>query len=286
MTATAKPPASTFAVVIGAGPVGLYTAIALASHGYRSVVLERKTVRRLEQPKAHAINSRSLEILRQTGISIPALRRLGADPSDADLLRFEASLAGIEFGRFMYERQDEAVKEFTPEPLTNVPQPKLEEFLQDHARKTGLVTIHYGWQWQSFTQAPSEPFRSNVVNLANETSMHIESKYILACDGAHSRARAAFGIPTRVPPSAYPTSARYISVTMSADWRNYRSGMLHVIIQDQELRVFIAYDRASTWVFMLGVPHDEPIDRFTEEYCREAIDKVTTRHLIHAACAS
>lgn len=277
MPATTNPPTSTIALIIGAGPVGLYTAIALAKHGYRSVILERKTARHLEQPKAHAINSRALEIFSQTGLSVPSLRKLGTDPSDSDLVRFEQSLSGIEYGSFQYERQDEAVKEFTPEPLANIAQPKLEEFLQDHAENTGLVTIHYGWQWQSCTQEPSGPIRSEAVNPTSGHSVQIESKYLLACDGAHSRARTALGIPTRIPGGANAVAARYVSATISADWRKFRSGMLHVIIQDGVLRVFIVYNRSSKWVLMFGISHDESVDKYTEEFCRETVDKVSYR---------
>lgn len=273
MATSAPPPESSFVLIIGAGPVGLFAATMLASHGYRSVVLERKTQRSMQQPKAHAINARSLEILAQTGLSIPAIRDLGAPSADADLLRFEQSLAGIEYGRYSYERQDEAVKEFVPEPLANIPQPKLEDFLQNHAINTGLVTVHYGWQWQSCVQDSTNGVRSEVMHRATGQVIHIQSKYLLACDGAHSRARTALEIPITTPESANPTSARYVSVTISGDWSHYRSGMLHVIVQDEELRVFIVYDRASSWVLMFGIPHDDPVDKYTEAYCRKVVDK-------------
>ncbi|GES65604.1 FAD-binding monooxygenase [Aspergillus terreus] len=277
MATSAPPPENTFVLIIGAGPVGLLAATMLASYGYRSVVLERKAQRSVQQPKAHAINARSLEILAQTGLSIPAIRDLGAPAADADLVRFEQSLAGIEYGRYAYERQDEAVKEFVPEPLANVPQPKLEDFLQNHAIKTGLVTVHYGWQWQYCVQDSANEVRSEVLHLATGQVIHIQSKYLLACDGAHSRARTALEIPTTTPKSANPTSARYISVTISGDWSRYRSGMLHVIIQDEELRVFIVYDRASSWVLMFGIPHDDPVGKYTEPYCRKVVDKASEK---------
>ncbi|KAG9256516.1 FAD binding domain-containing protein [Emericellopsis atlantica] len=273
MTVLNNPPATIFAIIVGAGPVGLYTAIALSHFGYRCVVLERKKVRRLQQPKAHAINSRSLEIFRQIGIPVPTLRSLGATADDSDVLRFESSLAGVEYGKFRYERQDEDVKAFTPEPLANIPQPALETFLRDYAEATGLVTIFDGWQWQSFTQKPHHDVLSEVLNVENGTSTYIASKYLFACDGAHSRARTALGIPLRIPQSAYPSTIRYVSITIKTDWTKYRSGMLHVIIQGQNLRVFITYDRKSSWVFMFGISHDDPTDKFTEEFCREAIDK-------------
>ncbi|KAF9890025.1 hypothetical protein FE257_006705 [Aspergillus nanangensis] len=275
MASSATLPDSTFTLIIGAGPIGLFTAIALAQHGYRSVVVERKAQRSMQQPKAHAINARTLEILGQAGLSIPIIRELSAPSVDAEVLRFEQSLAGKEYGQFNYERQDEAVKEFVPEPLTNIAQPILEELLQAHALATGLVTMHYGCQWQSCTQESPDSIRSEVLDLSSKESVAVQSRYLLACDGAHSRARAAFGIQVRTPKSTNPTYARYISATLTADWRKYRSGMLHVIIQDEKLRVFIVYDRSSTWVLMFGIPRDDPVEKYTEEYCREAIDRAS-----------
>ncbi|KAJ0418020.1 FAD binding domain-containing protein [Aspergillus carlsbadensis] len=273
-TTSDSPSDDTFVLIVGAGPIGLFASIALANHGYRSVILERKPQRSMQQPKAHAINAPAIEILAQAGLSIPALRKLGARTADAEVLRFEQSPAGIEYGQFPYERQDDAVKEFVPEPLVNVPQPNLEEFLQDQAVKTGLVTIHYGWQWYSCSQVSASRVCSKAINIANKAEgVHINSKYLLACDGAQSRARAAFGIPIRTPESINPTSARYISATVSADWTRYRSGMLHVIIQDDELRVFVAYDRASSWVLMFGIPDTDPVEKYTEAHCREVLDK-------------
>lgn len=54
-------------LIVGVGPVGLYTAISLARYGYRRVVLERKTTHQ-EQPKAHAINSETMETFWQNDI--------------------------------------------------------------------------------------------------------------------------------------------------------------------------------------------------------------------------
>ncbi|GAB1203931.1 hypothetical protein APSETT445_002575 [Aspergillus pseudonomiae] len=49
--------------------------------------------------------------------------------------------------------------------------------------------------------------------------------------------------------------------------------MLHVIFQSKELQVLIVYDRTSIWVLMFGISHEDPVEKFTEEYCRSAMDK-------------
>ena len=79
----------------------MFTAIKLANCGIHSLVLE-KHASRLGQPKAHAINSRSLEIFRQAGIDTSHLRSLGPSAKDADDVHFVLSMAGLEVGRLPY----------------------------------------------------------------------------------------------------------------------------------------------------------------------------------------
>ena len=67
-------------IVVGAGPVGMATALGLAHHGVASVVIERR-----EEPtvgsKAFGVWGRTLEILDSWGLSAPLLA--AGDPRDA-----------------------------------------------------------------------------------------------------------------------------------------------------------------------------------------------------------
>jgi 2,4-dichlorophenol 6-monooxygenase len=265
---------TTFALIIGGGPIGLFTSILLARFGYSSVILERKLVR-TGQPKAHAINPRSLEIFRQLGITRSDMKELATSPSDSDVIRIVDSVVGVEYGNIPYERQDEAVKEFTPEPLLNIAQPKLESYFQKLAEKSALITIYKDWQWQSCSQGTLNVIRSDATNCTTQTHMQFESKYLLACDGAHSRARAAFDIKVDIPPSKFPADVRYLSIQLSCDWRKYKSGMLWLITgAGGGGKYFIVYDRGSSWVLMYPISLEEPSDMFTEEYCRGVVDQV------------
>jgi threonine dehydrogenase-like Zn-dependent dehydrogenase len=64
-----KLPESTPVLIVGGGPVGIANAILLARYGLDSVILERHPGR-LGQPKAHVMNPRTLEILRQNEIDM------------------------------------------------------------------------------------------------------------------------------------------------------------------------------------------------------------------------
>ena len=51
-------------LIAGGGPVGLSTAILLARHGIRCLLVERKAST-TNHPKARAINVRTMELVRQ-----------------------------------------------------------------------------------------------------------------------------------------------------------------------------------------------------------------------------
>lgn len=263
-------------LIIGGGPVGVLAGILLAKRGITSIVLERHA-QRLGQPKAHAINPRSLEILRQTGLNTEYLRKLGASAADADTVRFVLSMKGLEVGSLPYERQDEAVRELTPEPLFNIAQPILEKHLWNEALATGLVTIWREWQWQSCTELENKMIQSTVLDRQNGREIQITSKYLLGCDGAHARSRKVFQIPFETLDGRPPAPIHYVSVNFAADLSKEKTGTLWFIMtKEAGKRNFIAYDRSSNWVFVTTYdPLETPGETFTEDYCRSLIDQVS-----------
>lgn len=70
---------------------------------------------RLAAPKAHAINPRTLEILRQYGLGEKRVRQLGTQRNDSSWVNFLTHLSGDLIGRIPYERMDPAVLDDTPE---------------------------------------------------------------------------------------------------------------------------------------------------------------------------
>lgn len=82
----------------------------------RSLIIERYP-ERLGAPKAHAINPRSLEILRQYRLGEKRIRSLGTARADGYWVNLVTSLSGDAVGRIPYERMDVAVLEDTPEVL-------------------------------------------------------------------------------------------------------------------------------------------------------------------------
>jgi hypothetical protein len=80
----------------------------------QSLIIERYP-ERLAAPKAHAINPRSLEILRQYGLGEKRVREIGTSRDDSYWVNFLTNLNGNSVGRLPYERMDPAVLDDTPE---------------------------------------------------------------------------------------------------------------------------------------------------------------------------
>ena len=66
-------------VIAGGGPIGMTLALELASHGVRSIVLERNATT-TRHPKMDLTNGRSMELYRRMGV-VDRLRQAGV-PDD------------------------------------------------------------------------------------------------------------------------------------------------------------------------------------------------------------
>ncbi|KAL3457183.1 FAD binding domain-containing protein [Aspergillus heterothallicus] len=283
---------STSALIIGGGPTGLTTSLLLAAHGIPSVIVERHASR-TAQPKAHAINPRSLEIFRQLGLDTTALRAEGVPPEDGDTVRFTVSMSGRELGRLPYERQDQETLGITPEPLFNIPQPRLERWLLEAVRGSGLVRYFDGVQWEACDYSSSSTsstssstgednseeaqgllLTSTVLNRATNETHTIKSKYILDCGGANSRARAKLDIPFSPLPEYVQNEVHHVSVHIRGDLSAFPPSTLLWAVSPQVEGTFICYGRKTDWVFVKYYnPATTPKETFTEEVCRGLIDK-------------
>ncbi|KAJ5368559.1 FAD-binding monooxygenase [Penicillium cataractarum] len=262
-------------LIIGGGPVGLTTALLLARYGIPSTVVERYPGR-LGQPKAHAVNPRSLEILRQAGLDTVQLRRVASRPVDADLVRFGLSPLGLELGTLPFERQGEENKAITPEPLFNIPQPELEEWLMDVISKESLVTLKRGFQWESCTgpQDAAAQVMSKVIERETMRRLQITSKYLLACDGARSGAREKLEIPFSVIPDGPTKESHHVTIHFEADLSHLKSGIIWYVFGAKQQGAFLAYDRSNSWVYVTnwdGNPDSKA--KFTDEYCAKLINE-------------
>jgi 3-(3-hydroxy-phenyl)propionate hydroxylase len=167
-------------VIVGGGIAGLTSAVGLASHGIRSVVLEADDTVCVGS-RAICISRRSLEILARFGALEPFLDK------------------GLPWtGGRSYYRNAEVLHFSMPHdenqrlpPMLNIQQYYIEQFLLEAAQRSGLVEV----RWQNRAQRITA--RVDGVSLIVDTplgSYELGADWLLGCDGARSMVREAAGL--------------------------------------------------------------------------------------------
>ncbi|MEU4740499.1 FAD-dependent monooxygenase [Actinosynnema sp. NPDC023658] len=162
-------------LVVGAGPVGLTTALLLARAGVPTTVLEAAERHR-------AVGSRSICVHRDV---LNILERVGVGRSVVD--------AGVTWYRGRtYFRDREVLTVELPRtegfpPFVNTPQTTVERILLAKARREPLITLHH-------SQRVERVHQSDHVTVHTGTDA-FEGTHLVAADGAHSTVRDLLGIP-------------------------------------------------------------------------------------------
>ncbi|KAK1974289.1 FAD binding domain-containing protein [Colletotrichum cereale] len=245
-------------VIVGAGPVGLFTAYLFALQKIECVVLERRCGVS-KHPKAHTLNPRTLEIFRQNGLVVAYIRDRAATAKDAGSVRLVYGLADTEIGCFPYERQDDEVRCLTPEPLLNWPQPELERLLEKVVAETGFAQIRRGWQLNAIESSETEEAGCVVscspASGGDSTNRHsIRADFVIGADGVNSTVRD--NTPGIHFKSMGPGQA-YQSIVCKGSLRSAlppgREAMLYFCFHPEHPSEFIAHDLDASFVHVTPV---------------------------------
>ena len=178
-------------LVVGAGPVGMTASLLLAQQGIASLVVDRRPGPH-RAPQAHVVNPRTLEILRGAGVDAAALRAHATRREDGSHVAWVTTLSGEELGRLPYERQGDDAFAYTPTPLLNLPQHRLEPVLLDHLRAS-RGDVRYRHEWTALVQ-DADGVTARIHDVEASREYEVRSQWLLAADGAGSRVRRALGI--------------------------------------------------------------------------------------------
>lgn len=167
-------------VIVGAGPIGLTTALDLARYGIPSIVLESER-QVSEGSRAIVFTRRSLEILQQVGVAE----------------RVTAAGLGWRFGNSFYRNQRVFRMEAPQDPddrfppMTNLQQPCLEQFLVDACQANPLIELRWANKVNALLQA--EGYATlDIDTPAGEYVL--EANWVIAADGARSAIRGLLGL--------------------------------------------------------------------------------------------
>jgi 2-polyprenyl-6-methoxyphenol hydroxylase-like FAD-dependent oxidoreductase len=256
-------------LIVGAGPVGMTASILLAQQGIGNLVVDRRPGPH-RAPQAHAVNPRTLEILRRAGLDAAVLRAHATRREDGSHVAWVTTLAGTELGRLPYERQGDEMLEYTPTPLLNLSQHRLEPLLLDHLRTHELATLRYRHEWMALEQ-DAGGVTARVHDLDHDGDYEVRSQWLLAADGAGSRVRKAVGIDMLGPDRLQSFVMIHFEASLRAVVRE-RPAILYWTVDAGCLGAFVAHDIDRTWVFMHPCdPDTQPAESFTEAACTDIV---------------
>ena len=162
-------------VIAGAGPIGLVTALALAQHGVKSVVLEAER-QVSEGSRAIAFTRRSMEILQQVGVA----HRITQNGLPWN--------CGNSFYRgqrvFRMENPHDPDDRFSP--LINIQQQYLEQYLAEACAASPLIELRWGNKLVSFEQHSTG---ATLQVDTEEGAYTLQADWLVAADGARSVVR-------------------------------------------------------------------------------------------------
>lgn len=169
-------------LIVGAGPVGLASAIMLADRSIEPVVLERRAALS-EHPRARLVNARTMEILRRLGLE--GAVREAALPAATMRSYFGTDLRDPE-PLFVPLGGDAAEAALTPCSPCICSQDKLEPMLLAAARERG-IEVRFGTEVSAVADADE-------ATVTTAEGKRLDGRYVLAADGARSPLRGALGI--------------------------------------------------------------------------------------------
>ncbi|MFG2909037.1 FAD-dependent monooxygenase [Kitasatospora sp. NPDC048286] len=266
-------------VIIGAGPVGLATALVLGRHGVRSVVCEQFGGIN-PHPRAHVVNTRSMELFRAWGIA-DAVRADAVDPAQAGTILWKQTLAGESLGRIDFAEGPRGPllerAHASAEQLASCAQDRVQRHLLDAALAQGAAAVHYD------TTVTEVADHGDVVDVTVEGAggrQTLRTRYVVAADGATGGMRDRLGIAM----DGAPVLGHQLNIYFHADlspWTRQDPALLIWLINSVSPGVLIGMDGARRWTFQRSFdPAVESPQDYPPERCARIIrDAVGTTEL-------
>ncbi len=260
-------------LISGAGPSGLVSALLLARLGIRSIVIERNAITD-EHPKAHELNTRSVEILSEIGVTEDDLNKEASPLEDGSRILFCRTI-NEEFGRIDLmvdsERRAKYAKHLRQAlPYFNLSQSEFEKILVARAEASNLIDLRFRHCWKSIAKNDKHSTVSRIFDEAKSDHYEIEAGYLLACDGAGSPIRRALEIGMDGPAEI----ASFVNAYFKYNLRDYLKtpAKLYWIAHPKFAGSFISHHIEKRWVFVVPIYNQwEKLEDFTPEFFKNRI---------------
>jgi len=177
-------------LIVGAGPVGLATAIELGLHGVDCLIIERRDGSN-KVPKTTMISTRNMEFCRRWGIAAQVRNRVWDEDRRLDFVYCE-SLVGREIARWQtpsYRQQ--RISAPSPEVPTHCPQLYFDPILKDRVANERNVTSLYMTDLINFVEDENGVLATLV---RDGQRFSVRARLLVACDGAAGTVRESLGV--------------------------------------------------------------------------------------------
>ncbi|KUJ23818.1 uncharacterized protein LY89DRAFT_692739 [Mollisia scopiformis] len=252
-------PTETDILVVGGGPVGMFTAFRLAQLGQSCVVIEKSTHTTIH-PKMEYSSHRSMEIYRHIGL-IDHLKPRAVPETYKFAEIFTTGLGEKNFpepiARIDRPPPAELRKSWAQsndgshplEPHMRQSQVVYEEILKSLVEKEPLVHAYWGYSFQSLTES-DDSVLSTILDPSGK-SIAIRSKFVIGSDGAGSQVRLNVGIKS--PRRSLPLGLAYVHFkSKDLDKMQSQGDFWHMVILNGA--VVVNQDEIETYTVHRMIP--------------------------------
>jgi putative polyketide hydroxylase len=244
MNATARTPV----LIVGAGPAGLVTALGLAQHGVRSMIVERHPTTSI-YPRATGISLRSMEILRALGVE-DAIRAFSLDARPTMSVA-ESLVSPDHIERPLGFPTDEQALAISPTRPAISPQDHVEPVLVRRLTQLGLTEIRFNTEMVDLEQ-DAWRVRATVVDQRTGERTMVTARYLVGADGGRSAVRDLLGIELSGREDLEHYATVLFRASLSAHLGQRRHGLYAVGPDRRSVMVPMGPD--DRWMF--GTPTD------------------------------
>jgi 2-polyprenyl-6-methoxyphenol hydroxylase-like FAD-dependent oxidoreductase len=236
-------------LIVGAGPVGLATAIELGHRGIPCLLIERND-RVGYAPRAKTTNVRTREHFRRWGIAdkLRAASPFGMDyPSNVvfctrlsgfELTRFENALYCAPGRNPLYSEHSQWVPQYT-----------VEEVMREHAQSLPGVQLRFNTELKTFSQ-DGDLVQAVAVDLNTKQELRIQADFLVGADGSRSLVREAIGAKLE---GTYGLSRNYNVVFKApglAEAHKLGPAIMYWQVNSDVPSLIGPMDRGDKWFFM------------------------------------